>query len=185
MASKANGGAARNQWRMIGWGTAAALLVAPFVAMQFTREVNWTGSDFVVFGLMLLAVGIPLELAARYSGNRTYLAAAALALLGAFLVTWANLAVGIVGSDDNPANQLFFVALLIGLVGAVLARFRARGMSFAMLASALGLEAAFLLAVTHPTDEPQVSHLTELAGTSLFAALFLLSAWLFRRAARS
>lgn len=185
MASKANGTSARNQWRIIGWGAAAALLLLPFIAMQFTREVNWTASDFVVFGVMLLAVGIPLELAARYSGNRSYLAAAALGLLGAFLVTWVNLAVGIVGSEDNPANKLFFVALLVGVVGAALARFRPQGVSNAMLATTLALAVAFLLAVTHPSDEPQVSHLTELAGTSTFAALFLLSAWLFRRAVRS
>ena len=185
MASKVNGGSARSPWRIIGWGTAAALLVLPFVAMQFTRDVKWTAADFIVFGVMLLAVGIPLDLAARYSRSRTYLAAAALALLGSFLVTWANLAAGIVGSERNPLNYLFFVALLIGLVGAALARFRPRGLSNSMLGSAIGLEVAFLLAVTHPTDEPQVSHLTEFAGTSLFAALFLLSAWLFRRAARS
>ena len=185
MASKANDGSTRNLWRMLGWGTAVALLIVPFAAMQLTSDINWTAADFIVFGVMLLAAGVPLELAARYCGNRTYLAAVALGLLGAFLVTWANLAVGIVGSEGNPANMLFFVALLIGLVVAALARFRARGMSVAMLASALGLAVAFGLAVARPTDEPQVSHLTELAGTSIFAGLFLLSAWFFRRAARS
>ena len=105
MASEANGRAVRSPWRIIGWGVAVALLIAPFVAMQFTREVNWTASDFMVFGVMLLAVGIPIELAAWHSGNRTYLGAASLALLGAFLVTWANLAVGIVDTEENPPKQ--------------------------------------------------------------------------------
>jgi hypothetical protein len=183
MASKANGGSARNLWRMLGWGAAVTLLIVPFVAMQFTSDVNWTAADFVVFGLMLLAVGIPLEMAARYSGSRTYLAAAALALLGGFLVTWANLAVGIVGSEHNPANSLFFAALLVGLAGAALARFQARGMSKAMLATAVSLAVAFAIAVSGRTDEPHVSHLVELAGTGTFAALFLASGYLFRRAA--
>lgn len=30
-----------NPWRIVGWGTAAALLLLPLVAMQFTSEVNW------------------------------------------------------------------------------------------------------------------------------------------------
>lgn len=93
MASNANGGAVRSPWRIIGWGAAAALLIAPFVAMQFTRDVNWTASDFLLFGFMLLAVGALLELAARYAHDRHYVAGAALALFGAFLLTWANLAV--------------------------------------------------------------------------------------------
>jgi hypothetical protein len=43
--------------------------------------------------------------------------------------------VGIVGSEHKPANLLFFAALLIGMVGGALARFRARGMSRAMIAT--------------------------------------------------
>ena len=40
--------------RALVWGAAAALLLLPWVAMQFTSEVNWTKSDFMVFGVMLL-----------------------------------------------------------------------------------------------------------------------------------
>jgi len=185
MASKANGGAVRSPWRIIGWGAAATLLVAPFVAMQFTRDVNWTASDFMLFGFMLLAVGLPLELAARYAHDRHYVAGAALALLGAFLVTWANLAVGIVGSENNSANMLFFLVLSAGAAAAVVSRFRSLAMSRAMMGTALGLAVAFAIAVSLPTDEPQVSHLRNFAGTSVFAAFFLLSAWFFRRAARA
>jgi hypothetical protein len=36
-----------------------------------------------------------------------------------------------------------------------------------------------------PTDEPGVSDLFELAATSVFASLFILPAWLFRRAAKA
>jgi hypothetical protein len=185
MASKASNGSRRFSWRIAGWGTAVALILLPFVAMQFTKQVNWTAADFAVFGLMLLCVGIPLELAARFVRNRAYVAAAALALLGAFLVTWANLAVGIVGSEHDPANLLFFAALLVGIAGSAFARFRAPGMSRAMIATGTALGVAFAIAVIVPTDEPNVSHLRELAGTSVFAALFLLSAWLFRRAAKA
>ena len=152
--------------------------------MQFTRDVNWTASDFLLFGFMLLAVGVPLELAARYAHDRHYVAGAALALFGAFLLTWANLAVGIVGSEHSPSNMLFFVVLLASIGAAAVSRFRSLAMSRAMIGTALALALAFGIAVSLPTDEPQVSHLREFAGTSVFAALFLLAAWFFRRAAR-
>jgi hypothetical protein len=185
MASKASGVLARMPWRVIGWGGAAALLALPFVAMQFTSEVVWTASDFIAFGAMLLMVGVPLELAARTSADWSYRGGAALALLGMFLTTWANLAVGIVGSEDNPANLMFFAALLLGIAGAIVARFRPRGMAVAMMATAAALGVAFVIAVSAPTDEPHVAHWRELAGTGLFAVLFLASAALFRKASRA
>ncbi|HEX6604849.1 MAG TPA: hypothetical protein VF027_08230 [Sphingomicrobium sp.] len=185
MASNAPGAGRGFPWRIVGWGGAVALLLLPFVAMQFTKEVNWTLGDFVVFGVMILMVGIPLELTMRMSRNWSYRGGALLALVGMFLTIWANLAVGIVGSEDNPANQLFFAALLVGIVGAVVVRGRPRGMSWAMVATAASLGIAFVIAVSGPTDEPQVPHIRELIGTGMFAALFLGSAGLFGRASRA
>jgi hypothetical protein len=174
----------RLPWRPIGWGAAVALLALPFVAMQFTREINWTAGDFITIGAMLLAVGIPLELVARASNSWSYRGAALLALLGGFLTVWANLAVGIVGSENNPANQLFFAALLVGIVGTIVARARAKGMALAMVATAAAQGAAFAIASMGPTDEPTVKHGVEAIGTGVLAVLFLGSAALFRRAAR-
>jgi hypothetical protein len=172
-------------WRILGWGGAVLLLATPFIAMRFTSDVNWTASDFIFAGLLFAAIGGMFELAVRRSGNWAYRGGAGLALLGTFLVIWANLAVGIVGSEDSPANLLFFVALLLGAIGAALCRFRAAGMVRAMAATAIALEVAFAIALTQGTDEPFVSHWLELAGTSIFAALFVASAGLFRKAARS
>ena len=171
-------------WRTLGWGAAVLLLATPFVAMRFTSEVNWTASDFIFAGVLLAVIGGGFELAVRASRNSSYRAGAALALIGAFLVIWTNLAVGIVGSEDNPANLLFFAALLIGIAGACVARFKAAGMALAATATALSLGVAFAIAAMGPTDEPFVSHWVELAGTSIFAALFLASAALFRKAGR-
>jgi hypothetical protein len=170
---------------MIGWGGAAALLALPFIAMQFTRDVNWTLSDFIVFGAMILMVGIPLELVARASRSWYYRGGALLALAAAFLTVWANLAVGIVGSEDNPANLMFFGALLVGVAGTIATRVRAGGMAWAMVATAASLGVAFVIAASGPTDEPNVSHLIEAVGTGVFAALFLGSAALFRKASRA
>jgi hypothetical protein len=175
-----------NPWRLIGWGAAVVLLAAPFAAMQFHAEgVDWSPGDFVFAGLLFALVGGLLELAVRKIRSGWYRAAVAVALLGNLLVIWSNLAVGIVGSENNPANQLFFAALLVGIGGAFIARFRAGGMAVSMGATAVSLLVALLVASLGGTDEPKANHSVEVIATGLFAALFLISAGLFRRSAQS
>ena len=79
-------------------GATAALLLIPFVAMQFTGEVNWTASDFIIMGGLLLGTGLLLQFAVnKIRSTRSRLVA--LGLIGfACLFVWAELAVGIVGS---------------------------------------------------------------------------------------
>ncbi|MGH8077936.1 MAG: hypothetical protein ACREPE_11510 [Lysobacter sp.] len=43
-----------DRWRIAIWGTAALLLLLPLVAMQFTDEVDWDETDFIVIGAMIL-----------------------------------------------------------------------------------------------------------------------------------
>ena len=78
-------------------GTAAILLI-PFVAMQFTREVNWTASDFVIAAILLAGTGLLFELAtAKLRTRKSRLIA--IAVIGfCFLFVWAELAVELVGS---------------------------------------------------------------------------------------
>ncbi|MBQ5950095.1 hypothetical protein [Massilia sp. ST3] len=73
----------------------ACLLLVPLVAMQFTREVNWTGSDFVVAGILLGGTGCAWVLLSRLVRAPRERKLLGLVLLGALLVTWAELAVGI------------------------------------------------------------------------------------------
>lgn len=157
------------------WGGAAALLLVPLIAMQFTDEVQWTGSDFAIFGAMLAVPLGVLELAVRATGSMAYRAAVAVALGAAFLMTWANLAVGIIGSEDNPLNLMFFGVLAVGIVGAFMARFQPRGMARALVAMGVAqvLVAAAALIGGHFT----------VVLTGFFVAAWLMSAWLFRKAA--
>lgn len=76
----------------------AAILLIPFVAMQFTGEVNWTASDFVIGAVLLAGTGMLFELAkARLRTRKARLAGIAVIALG-FVFVWAELAVGLVGS---------------------------------------------------------------------------------------
>lgn len=78
-------------------GTAAILMV-PLVAMQFTREVNWTASDFVVAAVLLVGTGMLLELATTKLRTRKSRLTAVAVIGLSFLFVWAELAVGIIGS---------------------------------------------------------------------------------------
>ncbi len=76
----------------------ALILVIPLVAMQFTNEVNWTLSDFVVMGALLLGTGLMCELVLRNVKKMEYRIFICAALLIALFLIWAELAVGIFGS---------------------------------------------------------------------------------------
>ncbi len=147
--------------------------------------MNWDVEDFVIFGAMILAVGIAWTLARRKAGNRPYKSAVACALAAAFLLMWINGAVGIIGSENNDANMMYFGVLGIGVFGAMIARGRPRGMSRAMSATALAqvMVAAIALTTDWGVDGP-ISPWDVVVLTIFFTALWLISAWLFRRAAR-
>ncbi|MFM1999904.1 MAG: hypothetical protein RL204_1851 [Bacteroidota bacterium] len=76
-------------------GIIATLLLIPFVAMQFTAEVNWTALDFIAMGLLLLGVGTAIEFILRKAKSRNQKIALVIAAIGAFLLIWVELAVGI------------------------------------------------------------------------------------------
>lgn len=172
-------------WRVGGWSFAAALILTPLIAMQFTREVNWTPADFVFAIVMIGSVGGAFELTVRATGNWAYRAGAGIALLTGFLLIWINGAVGIIGSENDPVNLLFLGVGAIALGGSAIARFRAAGMARAMFAAMLAQTAiAFgaLIAGLGATEPPGPIGILMLNG--IFAGLWLIAGALFRSAAR-
>ena len=75
-------------------GTALILLI-PLLAMQFTDEVNWTLSDFVIASVLLLSAGFAYQLVTMRlkSGTRKIIIGAFILLV--LMYVWAELAVGI------------------------------------------------------------------------------------------
>ena len=168
----------KNRFRPLIWGVATFLLLLPAVAMQFTSEVNWTGSDFVVMGVMLATVCALYELAVWLSGNTVHRAAFGIAVLTGFLTVWVNLAVGMLGSENNIENLMFAGVLLIAAVGALVANFRPRGMARAMEAAALAQLVVCVIALLIGFRERGVFF------AACFAVPWFVSAQLFRKAAR-
>lgn len=179
------GGGHSSRWRIVAWAAAALILLVPLIAMQFTDEVKWDVADFVFAGALLLAVGVPYELAVRKTGDTAYRAAVGVALGAAFLLVWVNGAVGIIGSEDNPANLMYGGVLAVGIIGAFLARFRAGGMARAMYATALAQALVAAIAVIGGLGQPWSGPFELVALNGFFVALFAGAARLFQKAARA
>ena len=163
-------------WRAVGWSMAGLILLAPLVAMQFTREVNWSVGDFLFAAVLFGLIGLTLELTVRASRNPYYRGGVGAAIAASFVIVWANGAVGMIGDEGNPYNLLFFGVIALALLGSILTRFQAKGMALTMLAAAA---AQIAIGVGGTSSDVRGGILS-----TLFAALWLLSAALFRNAAR-
>jgi hypothetical protein len=165
----------------------ASILCVPLVGMQFSDEVDWTLFDFVAAGVLIFGAGLTFELIARKTGNVAYRVATGLACATALLLIWINLAVGLIGSEDAPANVLYLGVLMVGGVGAATARLRPQGMSRALFATAVAQAVVPMLAIV--IWKPLVADQENFAGligvlflNAIFVLLFVASAVLFRRA---
>jgi hypothetical protein len=85
--------------RLTGILLAATIILSiPLIAMQFTNEVDWKLFDFIVMGILLLGTGLLCEFAIRKVkriNQRIFICGA---VLLAFFLIWAELAVGIFGT---------------------------------------------------------------------------------------
>lgn len=173
-------------WRVARWATAAFLLLIPLIMMQLSDEWNWSIGDFLVAAVIIGGVLLLYEAAAARSSGAAYRAGVVVALAACFLQVWINLAVGIVGSTDNPQNQGFFGVVVAAAACAFVARFRPDAMARAMLAVA-GVQAllALMVATAPITARDPMGAAGVLMLSSFFIALWLISAAAFWRAARS
>ena len=158
-----------------------ALLLVTLVAMQFTREVQWTPFDFIFAAALILALAVPLEYVIQRTRG-TYRVGATLALLTTFLMTWVNAAVGITDSD---ADALYLLVVLIGVLGAISVRARPKALAWVVTAMAvlvvlIGL-GALLAGIVPPHNTPA----RMMALSAFFAVPLLFAAFLFRQAHRA
>jgi hypothetical protein len=163
---------------------AALILMVPWLAMRVTDQMDWGLADFALAGALLVGAGLLYELAAGHGDSLAYRAAVAIALAAALLLVWMNLAVGIIGSEDNPANVMYIGVLAITGIGAVLGRFQARGMARAMFATVVAHGLVAVVTLSFGLGAPASGPLEILALNGVFAALFAGSGLLFRHAAR-
>lgn len=88
--------------------TTILLLLIPLIAMQFSAEVIWTFSDFLFAGILIFGTGLTFKLVTRNTSSTMFKIASASALGSGLFLIWANGAVGIIGSENNDFNSLYF-----------------------------------------------------------------------------
>ncbi|MDE2781563.1 MAG: hypothetical protein OXK77_01275 [Gemmatimonadota bacterium] len=116
---------------------------------------------------------------------RTYRLAVAASLLTALLLVWIIGAVGLIGVEGDPFDRLYGGVLAVGSAGALIARFRPRGMARAMIATALAQMLVTVIALIVGKQHVPVSSVPEIVLLNgFYVALWTGSAWLFRKAAR-
>ncbi|MDX1950701.1 MAG: hypothetical protein SFY81_00875 [Verrucomicrobiota bacterium] len=157
----------------------ASILIVPLIAMQFSNEVVWTLTDFIIAGALLLGIGLTYELAARKGGNLKYRAAVLLALAATLLMVWLNLAVGIIGTESNPANLMYIGVLAVGIVGAILARHQPTKLARALFATALSQTIVTIIALVANLGSPENGPLKIVILNALFITMWIASALLF------
>ena len=114
--------------------------------------------------------------------NTAYRLAVGFALTAVFVIVWLNVAAGLIGiEDDDPANLLYVGVLAIGSIGAIIARFQARGLASAFFATALAQALVGAIALKLPNTASSVQ-IVVVHG--VLVALFAGAAFLFRYAAR-
>jgi len=119
--------------------------------------------------------------------KKLYKIAFGLGLVVLFLLGWVSVAVGIIGSETNPANLMYWSVPIVLFIGSLASRFRARGMSWTLFATAIiqflvPLFALFVWPAQASWGAAGV--IGVFIFNSIFAVLFLVSASLFRRSAR-
>src|SRR5262249_36751543 len=136
-------------------------------------------------GTLLFGIGLTFQMVIRKLGTRAYRAAAGVALGTVFLLVWGNF---VQGADDvNPAAFGYFVVPMVGITGAAIARFQSNGMARALFVTALAQ--ALVLVIVLIFRNPQVTPWTAavlrgFGGNAANAMFFVVSALLFRKAAR-
>ena len=109
--------------------------------------------------------------------------AIAVALITALLLIWLSLGVGIIGKDGDPANVMYFGVIAVGIIGAIIARFRPHGMARALVAAACAQALVTAIALISGLGLPYSGQAEILLLNGFFIAMFIFSAWLFKRAA--
>jgi hypothetical protein len=176
----------RNTYRAAGSVALAAAFLLAWMDLAVTNIEEPDGLSMMApIGFFAVPViGAVIAYKETKPQGTAYRAAVGVALAVAFLLAWVNLAVGIIGSEDNLANLMYVGVLAVGIIGATIARFRPRGMARTLFATALAQASVAVIALLFGLGSPWSPPVEILAVNGFFAALFVGSALLFRYAGR-
>jgi len=110
--------------------------------------------------------------------------AVGVSLVAALLVLWINLAVGIIGEPDDPANLMYVGVLAVGMVGAVVSQLRPQGMARSLFSMAIAQALVAMVTLFTGLGFPPTPPLTLLALNLLLILFWVGSALLFLKASK-
>lgn len=159
---------------------ALALLMVPLVASRLIDGWNWPARAFVLVYVLFFATGMAYALIARRIDMWSYKAGVGLALVAGFALGWSNMVQ--VADSGHPENFVYHSVLVIGAVGAGLARLSPRGLARTLFVMAATLA---LIALLLPSGAPPDLARNMAIGHGVYVALFTVAGLLFRHASLS
>lgn len=168
-----------------------ALLMIPLIGTLLGSGIEgegvyWTPFDFIFMSVLLFGAALTYELLVTRIESGTYRIAVGIAVVTAVALVWINGAVGIIGSEDNPANLMYFGVLATGFIGAVISRLQPQKMAWTLFVMAvlqmLVPTIALIIALPQLTAEPP-GIVRVFFLNAFFAMAWTTSGLLFRQAA--
>ncbi len=160
----------------VALGALAALMV-PLVASQFVEDWHWGVGGFVFVYVLFFATGMAYALIAKKMNMWAYKVGVGLALVTGFAFGWSNMVQ--VADSGHPENLVYHIVLVVGIVGALLARLKARGLAYTLFAMAATLA---LIVVVLPSGAPPDLARNMAIGHGAYVVLLIASGLLFRHA---
>jgi len=127
--------------------------------------------------VLFFATGMVYALVARKMGAWEYKAAVGLALFGGFALGWSTMVQ--VADSGHPERLWYHSVLVVGVIGASLARLKAPGLAWTLFAMAATLA---LISVILPSGAPPDMARRMAIGHGVQVVLFAVAGMLFRRA---
>ena len=153
------------------------LLMVPLVASRVVEGWNWPAGAFVRVYVLFFATGMAYAVIARKMGEWTYKAGVGVAIVAGFALGWSTM---VQTADSGHPERLWYLSVLVvGFIGACLARLKAPGLAVTLFAMAATLA---LIAVMLPSGAPPDMALRMAIGHGVLVALFIASGLLFRHA---
>ncbi len=156
---------------------ALAVWMVPVVAAQFVEDWHWGIGGFARAYVLFFLVGMAIALISRKMGVWSYKAGVGLGLVAGFALAWSTMVQ--VADSDHPERLWYLSVLVVGIIGAGLARLKAPGLAWTLFAMAAVLA---LISAIQPSGAPPDMALRMAVGHVVFVGMFTASGLLFRHA---
>jgi uncharacterized membrane protein YjjP (DUF1212 family) len=88
----------QKQKTTIIYSVPALIMGVAVLGNLFSKEFNWSSSDFLIAGILLFGTALIIDLIIRIIKNRAYKILLCVVVLFVLILTWVELAVGLFGT---------------------------------------------------------------------------------------